>query len=307
MSGPSSPQNVTPGEPSKAFVRAVTRLMRPLIRALIGQGMTFPYLSNLLKAVYVDVARTDFPVDESEPSVSRLSVLTGLQRKDVNRILYSPPPDRTPPQSVSLSARLVGIWTGDPRFIDGEGAPKALPRTAEDPDVASFDSLMRAVSTDVRAKVILDEWVRLAVVSIDDAGMVTLNQGAFVPSRGFDEKAYYLGRNVADHMATSVHNLLGDGEPLFERAVYYDRLTPKSIELLRERARDVGMQALLELNKDALALADKDEGDAEATERMSLGLYYYDGPDEKLAGGPDADDQRDDSDDSESGKTGGQV
>ncbi|NKB45575.1 MAG: hypothetical protein GKS03_14990 [Alphaproteobacteria bacterium] len=257
--------------------------MRPLIRALIGQGMTFPYLSNLLKAVYVDVARTDFPVDESEPSVSRLSVLTGLQRKDVNRILYSPPPDRTPPPSVSLSARLIGIWTGDPKYIDGDGSPSALPKTSEDSDAASFDSLMRAVSTDIRAKVILDEWVRLEVVSIDNAGMVTLNQGAFVPSKGFDEKAYYLGRNVADHMATSVHNLLDDGEPLFERAVYYDRLTPKSVELLRERAREVGMEALLELNKDALALADKDEGDANATERMSLGLYYYDGPDEKLA------------------------
>lgn len=283
MSGRSNPRNVTPGEPSKAFVRAVTRLMRPLIRALIGQGMTFPYLSNLLKAVYVDVARTDFPVDESEPSVSRLSVLTGLQRKDVNRILYSPPPDRTPPPSVSLSARLIGIWTGDPKYIDGDGSPSALPKTSEDSDAASFDSLMRAVSTDIRAKVILDEWVRLEVVSIDNAGMVTLNQGAFVPSKGFDEKAYYLGRNVADHMATSVHNLLDDGEPLFERAVYYDRLTPKSVELLRERAREVGMEALLELNKDALALADKDEGDANATERMSLGLYYYDGPDEKLA------------------------
>ena len=293
MSGPSNPRNVTPGEPSKAFVRAVTRLMRPLIRALIGQGMTFPYLSNLLKAVYVDVARTDYRVEESEPSVSRLSVLTGLQRKDVNRILYSPPPDQTPPPSVSLSARLIGIWTGDPQFIDAEGAPKALPRTAEDPGVSSFDSLMRSVSTDVRAKVILDEWARLDVVSIDDAGMVTLNQGAFVPSKGFDEKAYYLGRNVADHMATSVHNLLDDGDPLFERAVYYDRLTPKSVAQLRERAREVGMQALLELNKDALALADKDEGDAEATERMSLGLYYYDGPDEKLADDSETDIDKD--------------
>lgn len=275
------------GEPSSALVRAITRLMRPLVRALIGQGMTFPYLSNLLKAVYVEVAKTDYRVGDSEPSVSRLSILTGLQRKDVNRILESPTPDKTPPQSVSLAARLIGIWTGDERFTDEEGAPKPLPRVSDNAEEVSFESLMRSVSTDVRAKVILDEWSRLDVIRIDKAGLVTLNQEAFVPSKGFDEKAYYLGRNVSDHISTSVHNLLGDGEPFFERAVYYDRLTPKSVAILRERTREVGMQALLDLNKEALALADQDEGDSKATERMSLGIYYYDGPDEKLKDEPD--------------------
>lgn len=276
------------GEPSNALVRAITRLMRPLVRAMIGQGLTFPYLSNLLKAVYVDVARSDYRVGDSEPSVSRLSVLTGLQRKDVNRILESPTPDKAPPQSVSLAARLIGIWTGDQQFIDENGMPKTLPRTSDDPKEATFESLMRSVSSDIRAKVILEEWDRLDVVRIDKAGAVSLNQDAFVPSKGFDEKAYYLGRNVSDHMATSVHNLLDEGEPFFERAVYYDRLTPTSVEILRDRAREVGMQALLELNKEALALADKDQGDSKATERMSLGLYYYDGPDEKQFDDPDS-------------------
>lgn len=272
-------------EPSGAFVKAITRLLRPLVRVLISQGLTFPYLSNLLKTVYVDVARTEFRVDESEPSVSRLSVLTGLQRKDVNRIMASPAPDKAPPPSVSLAARLIGIWTGDDAYLDESGAPKPLPRTSDEPDALSFESLMRSISSDVRAKVILDEWERLNVVTIDDAGLVTLNQEAFVPSKGFDEKAYFLGRNVSDHLATSAHNLLEEGDPLFERAVYYDRLTPASVATLRARAREVGMTALLELNKDALALADQDAENPEATQRMSLGLYYYDGPDEKLSGG----------------------
>lgn len=272
-------------EPSSAFVKAITRLLRPLVRVLIGQGLTFPYLSNLLKTVYVDVARSEFRVDESDPSVSRLSVLTGLQRKDVNRIIASPAPDKVPPPSVSLAARLIGIWTGDERFTDATGAPLPLPRTSEDPDGVSFESLMRSISSDVRAKVILEEWERLNVVSVDAVGLVTLNQDSFVPSKGFDEKAYFLGRNVSDHLATSAHNLLDEGEPLFERAVYYDRLTPDSVATLRARAREVGMTALLELNKEALALADKDANDSNATQRMSLGLYYYDGPDEKVLDG----------------------
>ena len=127
---------------------------------------------------------------------------------------------------------------------------------------------------------ILDEWQRLGIVAVDEDGLIRLNSDAFVPQEGFDEKAYYLGRNVADHIATSVHNLLGEGAPLFERAVYYDRLTPESLAVLRKRARELGMTALLALNKDALKRADLDSGKPDAHQRMALGLYYYEGPDE---------------------------
>lgn len=281
MPSEQKPQISAMGEPSSALVKAITRLLRPLVRALMAQGLTFPYLSNLLKTVYVDVANKDFRVGESPPTVSRLSVLTGLQRKDVKRILAEPPPDQAPPPSVSIAARLISIWTGDARFTDESGKPKPLLRTSSSLDEESFETLMRTISSDVRPKVILEEWTRLGVVTVSDKGVIALNEDAFVPSQGFDEKAYYLGRNVADHMAASVHNLMGGGDPMLERAVYYDRLTPDSIAHLRERSEYWGMKALLELNKEALQRADEDEGKANATERMSAGFYYFEGPDEK--------------------------
>jgi hypothetical protein len=40
------------------------------------------------------------------------------------------------------------------------------------------------------------------------------------------------------------------------------------------------MTALLALNKEALKRADQDAGKADAHQRMALGLYYYEGPDE---------------------------
>ncbi|MDX2223864.1 MAG: DUF6502 family protein [Rhodospirillaceae bacterium] len=285
MAAPPTPSPGSIGEPPPALVRAITRLMRPLVRLLIARGITLPYLTNLLKAVYVDVAETSFAVDAGAGSTggltaSRLSVLTGLQRKDIKRIKSEPPPDQSPPAAVSLGARLIGIWTGDPRFRDDAGKPLALPRGADDPSAPSFDTLVRTVSTDVRPKSILDEWLRLGLVTVAADGLVRLNADAFVPRQGFDEKVYYLGRNVADHIATSVHNVLGEGGPLFERAVYYDKLTPASVAFLGERARALGMDALLALNKDALARADGDDGKPDATQRMALGLYYYEGDDD---------------------------
>jgi len=268
-------------EPPPSLVRAITRLMRPLVRLLIARGITLPYLNNLLKAVYVDVATRHFSIDSAASSVSRLSVLTGLQRKDIKRIQTAPPPDKTPPPAVSLGARLIGIWIGDDRFRDSAGKPLTLPRASDDAAAPSFDALVRAVSTDVRPKAILDEWLRLGLVTVDGDGRVTLNADAFVPQQGFDEKAYFLGRNVADHVATAAHNLMGDGAPMFERAVYYDKLTPESVAYLRERARTLGMDTLLAMNKEALARADGDAEKPNANQRMALGLYYFEGDDDK--------------------------
>lgn len=279
-SGGSRSGRTAPGEPSPTLIRAITRLARPLVRLLIARGVTLPYLTNLLKTVYVSVADESFGNDRDAATVSRLSVITGLQRKDIKRIQSEPPPDQSPPPSVSLGARLIGIWTGDARFRARKGGPAPLPRASDDPKKPSFDDLVRTVSSDVRPRVILDEWLRLGIVSVDEAGLIRLNSDAFVPQEGFDEKAYYLGRNVADHIATSVHNLLGDGAPLFERAVYYDRLTPESLAVLRKRARELGMTALLTLNKEALKRADQDADKPDAHQRMALGLYYYEGPDE---------------------------
>jgi len=267
-------------QPSAALVRSVTRMLGPLVRLLIARGITFPYLSGLLKTVYVAEAQKSLASGGQVPTVSRLSVVTGLQRKDINRIQSEPPPEKAPPASVSLGSRLIGIWTGDRKFRTAKGEPAPLPRSAAKASAPSFDALVRSVSTDVSPRVILDEWLRLGLVAIDKNECIRLNAGAFVPQRGFDEKIYFLGRNVGDHIATVVHNAVGEGEPYLERAVYYDKLTAESVQKLQKQATDLGMKTLLVLNKEALKCADADEGKKDATYRMALGIYYYQGPDD---------------------------
>ena len=105
-----------------------------------------------------------------------------------------------------------------------------------------------------------------------------LNQAAFIPEKGFDEKAFYLGRNVHDHLAVAGNNLLGLGNPTLERSVHYTGLTEESAKILMEAAERLGMQSLLAVNRLALDLADKDRNKADASRRLNIGLYLYDGP-----------------------------
>ena len=61
-----------------------------------------------------------------------------------------------------------------------------------------------------------------------------------------------------------------------ERSVYYDRLAPESVELLRTLAEQVGVEALQQVNRRALSLQADDQGRPDATRRVNFGIYHFD-------------------------------
>jgi hypothetical protein len=270
---PSSP--APPGTPPPALLRAVRRALSPVVRLLLRHQVTFPALAELLKTVYVEEATTHFALPDRPQTQSRLSLLTGIHRKDIKRIQAESAGSEPTPISVSLGAQLVLRWTAEDIYLDSKGRPAALPRLAGDGLQPSFESLVESVSKDIRPRAVLDEWLRLGVATLDAEDHVRLVSGAFVPSEGFDEKAYYFGRNLHDHAAAAAHNLAGEGRPLLERNVYYAGLRPESVEVLQDLASEVGMQALQTVNARARVLQTEDEGESDAAYRMSFGTYFY--------------------------------
>ena len=197
-----------------------------------------------------------------------------MHRKDIRRLRESPSEAFAVPASVSLGARLVLQWTGSREFLDERDRPLPLPLHADDADGPGFDDLVASVSTDIRPRAVLDEWQRLGVVEVGADDRVRLVTDAFVPSRGFDEKAHYFGRNLADHIAAAGHNLGGGEPPFLERSVYYDGLSPESVAELQRLAESVGMEALQAVNRRAMELAEGDAERADATLRMAFGSYF---------------------------------
>ena len=261
----------------KPLVAAIRRLLRPLVRLLIAKGMGLPALTEVLKQVYVDVAMTEFPNQGKKTTDSGISILTGVHRKDVKRLRTKKDKGLQAPRSISIGAQMVARWVGGADTTDRKGRPLALPRQAESPGAPSFDALVAGISTDVRPRAVLDEWLRLGIAHLDKQERVVLNQLAFVPQKGLEEKAFYLGRNVHDHIAAATYNLLGEGNPQLERSVHYSALTPESAATLAEAAERAGMTALLDINRLALDLANQDKGKENATRRINFGLYFYKG------------------------------
>lgn len=261
---------------SERLIRAVRHVLHPLVRLLLAQGLTYPWLADMLKGIFVDVADRDFQLARKRQTDSRVSLLTGVHRKDVRR-LRDEDGDRAArmPPAVSLGSQLVARWVTTPRYLDEDGMPIPLARLASQGGELSFEALVATVSKDIRARAVLDEWMRLGVALLDAEDRVILNAEAFVPARGFDEKVFYFGQNVHDHLLTAVDNVIGVEPPQLERSVHYDTLTPQSVAELERLAERLGMQALKSLNRRAAELAARDAEDPAAVERMNFGVYFH--------------------------------
>jgi hypothetical protein len=270
----SNPPSAASPVPTPALLNALRKLLRPLIKLLLVNGVTYPQLSNLLKTLYVEVAREEFVLNGKPQTDSRISLLSGVHRKDVKRLGSDNAEESSVPPSISLGAKLVALWTSNAVYLDDAGQHLPLPRQASEGGAQSFEGLVSAVSKDIRPRAILDEWLRIGIVHIDEQGRVCLNTDAFVPENGYEEKAYYFGQNLQDHIIAGAHNLLGQKPPFLERSVYYSQLTLESSAELAELSKKCAMQALVTVNKRAEILQKQDASKPDADQRINFGVYF---------------------------------
>lgn len=261
----------------KAWGQAVRLVLRPLIKALIARGITAPRLYAMLKELYVEVAERDFRLDGEPATDSRISLLTGVHRKDVRQLRgRRPVEEETAARYVTVLATVIGRWLASPETSDGQGKPRPLPRQAD--DGPSFDRLVASVSTDVRPRTVLDELLRQDLVAIDETSQeISLRAEAFVTREVSEDRLHFFAHNLGDHIAAAADNVLAKEAPapFFERAVFYNNLSGESLDEIEARARALGGEALAELNRLGFDKQASDSGQQDAQQRFRFGIYFY--------------------------------
>lgn len=271
-----------PGPASETLISALHHLLRPLARLLLANGIGYSTVMEIMKSVFVRVAEEDFRIAGKAQTDSRISLLSGVHRKDVKRLRNAPDDRLRQSSRVSLSTQLLALWTASPEYLDTHGNPKPLPRQAGKDGKPSFESLVTSVSKDIRPRAVLDEWVRIGAVELDLEDRVRLNADAFIPRKGLEEKAFYFGHNIHDHIAAAEHNLSGTTPPFLDRFTYYGQLSDKAVAELEGLARKTGMQALQSVNRRAMDLKASEKGSPDRKQRMTFGIYFYSTEDQEI-------------------------
>ncbi len=266
--------------------RALYRILRPLARLLLRNGIPFSEFAELVKRAYVEAALEDFSDDRRKPTDSRAAVMTGLTRKEVKRqreLLAAEPSGNQQEPRAGRASRVVAGWVHDEAFQTGDGVPAVLPFDG----ALSFTELVRRYSGDMTPRAVLDELLRVRVVAVDpDSGRIELRSRAYVPAGDSAELLQYFGEDVSDLVTTVDHNLVASESgrtPLFQRTLTYNNIPPEVIS--RWRAHAAGQsQALLEQLDCWLGPHDRDisgqrrEGDTGQSVRTGLSIFYFEEP-----------------------------
>ena len=261
--------------PRQTLDAAITRLLRPLVRLLLRHAVPYSAFEDLAKRVYVETALKDFAIPGKKPSISRASILTGLTRKDVQRLVADPEESSPEPgERYNRAARVLTGWIRDPDFLDAEGAPRPLPSEG----ALSFGALVRRHSGDMPTRAVLDELLRVGAVRRRDDGLHEPVARAYVPQQGTLDKLNILGTDVADLIDTIDHNLQhGADDPRFQRKVMYHSIDVQALPAFRKLS-GAQAQALLEKLDRWLATNDADttpDAPGAARARVGLGIYYF--------------------------------
>lgn len=260
----------------KPLYAAVLRLLRPLARILLRNGVSYSTFSDLAKWVYVDVAAKEFGIEGRKQSTSRVSVITGLSRREVMRVRKIKRPDVTAgTEKHNRAARVIAAWRREKDFLDGEGRPAALPMEGRG---ATFCELVKRFSGNVPFRAVLDELINVGAVERLEDGRVCLLARAYIPKNLDAHKLNILGTDAQYLISTINHNLNPEpAEPLFQRKVAYDNLPANVLPQFR-RLFAPEAQALLESADRWLAQRDRDinpKVEGAGRNRAGFGIFFF--------------------------------
>lgn len=267
----------------KHLYRAVLKLLRPLVRILLRNGVSFQSFSDLAKWVYIDVADKEFGIKNRKQSISRISVVTGLSRKEILRVRkLAQPYDISSDQKYNRAARVIAGWRREKDFHDTKGKPAPLPITG--PGI-SFSELVKRFSGDVPVRATLDELVRVGAVKQLDDGRISLIARSYIPESDEAVKLHILGKDVEHLISTIDHNLkvnlkLDPIGPFFQREAAYDNLPDEILPEFRKQSSKKA-QSLLEKIDKWLAQHDRDVTPSvkgKGRNHAGIGIYYFERP-----------------------------
>jgi hypothetical protein len=261
-----------------AALKACRHFMLPIAKFLLRNGIGYREFSEISKLAFVQVASDEYGLRGRKTNMSRISVMTGLNRKEIRKIrdrLENEDWELDPGLSKPVS--VLAEWFTSSNYLNSKGQPKWLPFEA-DPPRESFSSLVRAVGGDVPAGAMLKELIRAECVREVRPGIWKAVKRQYSPAgvdlfqvQRFGECLHDLAETIATNMETP-----DSDDRLFEFRAWADGVDLKSTTKLRKLVATHG-KLYLEAVDDWLTANASRDGPAtpHAKVRCGVGVYFF--------------------------------
>lgn len=193
--------------PKDTALSACRKLMEPIIGILLRNGITNKDLAAVCKQLYVQVASKEFGIRGRQTNLSRVALLTGIDRKEVGRIKEAWQKNHASENTQYSQDRLTRVlsgWHQDTDFIDDQGIPKIIPVEG---NAVSFAQLARRYGGDMPTSTLLKELKRSDAIKEDEAGNLQVLKRYFIPAQSDPGALLRAGSVLSDLGNTLEHNL----------------------------------------------------------------------------------------------------
>ncbi|MGI9329710.1 MAG: DUF6502 family protein [Gammaproteobacteria bacterium] len=251
------------------------QLLRPLVRIVLRNGVSYEEFAETAKIVFVEVAGQDLLKDQGKPSTSRLALLTGLPASEVDRVSKAIA-DQGPPSTQNLNrvGGILGAWHQDPLFTGPYGLPLEL---SFDIGPNSFSELVSRYANGVDPSDMLLELKRIGVVIELPGGAFKVTSRSYIPEYADAASVQFMGVALRDLAETLDANLSDEEGGYFERRVW----TPIGIDLRDLQGFDTlvnqkGMEFLETLDNWLSGRESEAEKiPAESKAKVGVGVYMF--------------------------------
>ncbi len=258
---------------SSALINALHKLMRPIVRLLLRNGIALNDFTEIAKSIYVTVAFEEFRTPGRKQSLSNVAVLTGVHRREIKKILSCPPMDEVAPFKHNRAARVINAWRSDTQYSQ-YGKPLPLDIKTD------FTSLVSTYGGDVTPRTILQELERIGAVYRKNS-TVSLMVDSYTPTHGSAELYEVFGDSAADLLETLEHNL--NCEPELRRlqlSVVHNNLPDEVLDDVEVVCQDRAMVFLNSLNE-FMTTQDRHSNPnlkGKGRNRAGVGMYFFKHP-----------------------------
>lgn len=259
-----------------ALLDMAEKALRPIIRLLVMHGMTEGTFTELSRRLFVEESAAQLRATGEKATVSAISALTGLSRKEVKRQQMLNNAERNEyGLKRNRAVQVLSAWCNDEQFCDAQG-PRVLPITGEH---ASFAALVKQYSGDVTPVAMLSLLKNAGnIVQTEDT--VELVSQAYLPMQTPMEKLDIFGTDGSELLSTIAHNITADTDArFFQRKVSTTKLRADAVEDFKSLSNRQSME-LLKTYDAWLGHHETTQPDDPNTVYVAVGIYYFQNPKE---------------------------
>jgi hypothetical protein len=254
----------------QALVKSASKILRPLVRIMLRNGVSCGSFEEIVRKAYVDEGFKLSKETHNKATVSSVSAITGLSRKEVKRlneleaINYS-----ENNQKYNRAIRVLSGWTNDKEFLSSCNTPLPL---SIDGDGHSFNRLVKKYSGDITPKAMYQLLVDAECIK-QTGDTIHLINPAYVPGNDSPQMIGILGMDTQELIETINHNLsTQQNSKRFQRKVSSTALNPKDLPQFEQLANEKSQALLEELDH---WLSQHEAKHDEDSQYVSLGIYFY--------------------------------